>query len=736
MVGVVEVRESNHHLNLGDLASDVFTYTYDFANNPLSALRNHVLPAGTTTVLEETTYDHSARTANTYHQVNGGPKIQVSQQAYTVKDELQTKYLGKVGASWLQTVDYAYLENGFLQSINDGTIGGTTMTPDLCSPALPNPGNTGENDLFQLTLNYDQVELGVSGTAQYNGNIAQLIWRVRGRERQTYGFDYDFLNRLDLANYYDITDGGTPRSSTNKYSVDIGYADDRGNIGSITRNGLYWDGSCWVEDEIDDLTFSYYPGTNRLKDVDDAATNATAAEEGFKPYSIGDSSADYFYDENGNLIFDPSKELSISYNYLNLPQRIEDADCKVLEFTYDAAGMKLRKTVKDGAVTITTQDYVGGIEYRGGVMEAIYHSEGRVYFEDGSSRYEYSLTDHLGNTRLMFSDRNGNGVVDMSDDPETTEVLQENHYYPFGMQMKGSWMENPGRESKYLFNGIERNEDLGLNWDLATFRSYDPAIGRWMQVDPRAEKYYGITPYNGMGNNPISIADPAGDTLRAVSETSAQRALGLIRSGLPSPLTANNLFSIGDDGVTFNSISGEALSNALVGLTADQAALVLGYAALINGSETNVVEVVNREETISEYGQEVFGGGMKTGADLDALSGGGRAGQARYDGNIVRLGADGTYGIVTANSQVRLDYNDGSRLGMPGETLAHELLGHGLGSRGGRSDGQQIDAAIQTGNIYLRTQGKTYYRPDHGVTNHTKAFNPNAIPNYLSRFKF
>ena len=65
--------------------------------------------------------------------------------------------------------------------------------------------------LFQLKLNYDQVELGASGTAQYNGNIAQLTWRVRGRERQTYGFDYDFLNRLDLANYYDITDGGTPR---------------------------------------------------------------------------------------------------------------------------------------------------------------------------------------------------------------------------------------------------------------------------------------------------------------------------------------------------------------------------------------------------------------------------------------------------------------------------------------------------------------------------------------------
>src|SRR5690606_35388246 len=44
--------------------------------------------------------------------------------------------------------------------------------------------------------------------------------------------------------------------------------------------------------------------------------------------------------------------------------------------------------------------------------------------------------------------------------------------------------------------------------------SYDAAIGRWMQTDPRAEKYYGMTPYNGLGNNPMLLADPLGDTLK------------------------------------------------------------------------------------------------------------------------------------------------------------------------------------------------------------------------------
>ncbi len=52
-----------------------------------------------------------------------------------------------------------------------------------------------------------------------------------------------------------------------------------------------------------------------------------------------------------------------------------------------------------------------------------------------------------------------------------------------------------------------------MNLDLAFYRSYDAAIGRWLQVDPQSEKYFGMTPYNGMGNNPILIIDPLGDSI-------------------------------------------------------------------------------------------------------------------------------------------------------------------------------------------------------------------------------
>jgi len=131
-------------------------------------------------------------------------------------------------------------------------------------------------------------------------------------------------------------------------------------------------------------------------------------------------------------------------------------------------------------------------------------------------QYEYYLKDHLGNTRVRFADLDLNGSI--SDD----EVLGEHHYYAFGLEMEGAWNaptnQSPngdGEDNLYRYNGMERNEELGL--DLAVFRSYDPAIGRWLQVDPKAEAFTWASPYNSMLNNPISNIDPLGDTTRVYS---------------------------------------------------------------------------------------------------------------------------------------------------------------------------------------------------------------------------
>ena len=87
---------------------------------------------------------------------------------------------------------------------------------------------------------------------------------------------------------------------------------------------------------------------------------------------------------------------------------------------------------------------------------------------------------------------------------------QTEDYYPFGLTFNQQTREGTQGQN-YLYNGIERQTDLGLGWDLAQFRSLDPAIGRWHQIDPKVDDYYSWSPYNSMGNNPINIMDPLGD---------------------------------------------------------------------------------------------------------------------------------------------------------------------------------------------------------------------------------
>ncbi len=372
-------------------------------------------------------------------------------------------------------------------------------------------------DLFAERLTYqgDDGNMHADATAQYNGNIRSMQIRTAGAcQVRRWDYSYDALNRLTNA-HYKARDGQAVNNPWNlevgRYSTTDFTYDFNGNIKGLTRSGKTgMSGNMPTYGQIDDLTYTYLG--NRLIEVSDLVTTTIPADiqqfiDGATAPVIKtlEASHEYQYDADGNITADKNKGIeAIAYNYMNKPTLVSMDPTKTVAYIYAADGSKLRQTVTDGS-TVTSFDYVNGFHYKtdngGQTLQFFSTEEGRVVVEPTAKHFEYSLKDHLGNTRVSL--RENPTVIG------EPMMIQENHYYAFGMSIS-DLASVTGLPNDYLYNGKERQDELGIGWYDYGARMYDPSIGRWNGVDPLAEQYGSNSPYNYTLNNPILLVDPDG----------------------------------------------------------------------------------------------------------------------------------------------------------------------------------------------------------------------------------
>ena len=283
------------------------------------------------------------------------------------------------------------------------------------------------------------------------------------RDENTYAFAYDSFARLTDTRHYEagaLTDRFAEKGLT---------YDANGNLRTLMRtgNGL----------TLNDLEYSYTG--NRIASIADAG-----------------AVYDYGYDANGNMTHDGANDLDITYNCLNMTQKVEKKGTLSANYSYLADSTKLSATEPGGDGLYYSGSLVYGKRDGKLSLESAGFNGGRFVATSNGIQTHLFVTDHLGSVRAVV-------------DPASGEATETNDYYPFGLRWEDA--EALISDNRYRYNGKEEQVFVGIPYVDFGFRMMDPEfrIG-WNTADPKSEKYSGSSPYIYCGNDPIGNIDPDG----------------------------------------------------------------------------------------------------------------------------------------------------------------------------------------------------------------------------------
>ncbi len=226
-----------------------------------------------------------------------------------------------------------------------------------------------------------------------------------------------------------------------------------------------------------------------------AATAAAASLTCFifrflrRPQIVTAGSTAYRYDANGNLLDDGIN--TYAWDAADRLVTITNQQTgHTSQFAYDGLSRRVSATETDSGGTPETTHYL----WCGTRI-----CEARDSSDTVLARY-YAQGELHGSTIAYYAqDQVGSVVATVDPQGQVTARLKYDSY--------GTITSSSGTLPDYRYAGLYAHPQSGVY--LATYRAYDPKIGRWLSRDPIREAG-GLNLYGYVGGNPLSHRDPLG----------------------------------------------------------------------------------------------------------------------------------------------------------------------------------------------------------------------------------